>query len=495
MCRYGNFETQSELKVAAQKLSEFFSADGFVDIDEILIDILLFRASKTAAKRRVEALKSQKIIEEISRDFRLGEDYRELLIDYYGHISCAVLFTDALGARRDSFDVDALRKKVGGLLKEAKKNETRLGRVKRDNEEYIAEIAKENTFSRGLLYDLFSQYARRGAVNFEENYESALMRLNAARGKVSLNKVLAAKVALCVITEAEATKISALGTAVKYPVEPCDLQTIAFKYLPLKTAQDVVETLEALLKRLPHARSPLENLGAAVKIMTEADAETFRDAKEEARKRQDKTLYMRKLARHKPFCGYEEEILSLFYPKRSAEEVMAFFGCVLNELPYDDAPEENADIAVKILLRKLPAEDGLKQAYFRKEHKDSSAVDALESEALNSYLGVKPKEEIISFFREELSGYTFWKDAPDKRGCALAILADELNGKITRAGAELALQFLQAGYPEESADFISKSIHSAPAPAIKEIIDNYERFYSKSADHKDAVMRLVNMLQ
>jgi len=285
-----------------------------------------------------------------------------------------------------------------------------------------------------------------------------------------------------------------LAKAIKYPLLEDDLQAIAAKYSPIKTPAQTAEIFNAILHALPYLDDTVENLGLAVRVITDGRAQALKDAQETALARKNKTLFMRKLCADKFFADYADELTNKFFGENTIDEISSMFHRILKDLPHISDIYENADIAVKVLLKKLPVQDALNQAVFQKQNKTAASpnVAALEQEAFQSYLGVKSKEEVLSFFKARLAPFNFWLQDESKHCYALTILVGELNGRISPAAADLALSLLEAGCPEDSIETITAA---CPGSSNEDILAAYQKFYAASKDHQDAARRVVNMLQ
>jgi hypothetical protein len=356
-------------------------------------------------------------------------------------------------------------------------------------------LSKENGL-RGLLpKHLHEIYCQNGAVALKPLFEPVLKELNKINGNKFLNTSLAAKVFEYKITEEDAKTITSLAKTLPYPILEEDLQLIAFKYLKFKTPAEIAQTLDAVLKRLPFADDPVENLGLALNVLTNAKAETLNAAQLAAKERRGKVLFMRSLSTYKPFNGYEDELTAKFYGQNTLDELIAYFNHLLKGLPHSQNINENTDIAIKVLLRKLPPKDATSQAVYRKENKRHLGATALEKEALESYLGTKSKEDILALFHSRLAPYDFWKNNEEKHCFILSMIVGELNGSTSANSVNLALALLAKDYPEESVEIILSGLPDEKMLDTAAVINAYEKFFANSKDHPDSARRTVNMLQ
>ena len=370
----------------------------------------------------------------------------------------------------------------------------------RANAAFIENLFKDKKIPPSIYMDLLAAYAQEGGegrppclADFSAAFESNLKDLNKINDNPAQNTVLACRVLLYILTKEEAAFAAQTAAAVKYPLEDEDLLTITLRYAGQKTPAETAEIFETILKRLPYLDDPVENLGLAARVMADGRLQALQDADVAAARRKDKILFMRAVAADKFFAGYEDEITNKFFGVSSAQEVSSIFRHILKELPHDKDIYENADTAVKVLLKKLPLQDAVNQARFKKGNSGAALATGLEQEAFESYLGVKNKEEVFAFFKQQLADYNFWKESEEKHCYALSVLVARLNGKLSPQSADLALFLLEAACPEESIDIITAGL---TAPVEKNaVLEAYEKFYAQSGDHCDAARRAVNMLQ
>ncbi|MDR1123421.1 MAG: hypothetical protein LBL61_02200 [Elusimicrobiota bacterium] len=478
------------------KLKKTLGAQGLNprQLDNLLAEIFLLRQSSKAAEHKVEVLKSRAALEEICESLSLSPDYRALLLDYFAAPAGKELFTQTRGGPAEQSKT-AFARTIDELLETAQELDADAAPRMAANKNYINALFNDKKIPPSVWTDLLAAYGARGAADFAAGFGEITKKLAAINDNPAQNAILACRVLLHNITAEEAAFCAQTAAAVKYALQDDDLQTIALKYAGRKTPAEIAEIFEAVLKRLPYLDDPAENLGSAARIVADARPQTLREEELHAAQRKGKVLFMRKLAADKFFAGYEDELTNKFFGQNSIEEISSMFHHILKELPHGGDIYENADIAVKVLLKKLPLKDGINQASFKKENRKEAAAGGLEQEAFESYLGTKNKDEILEFFKQKFADFTFWHEDDDKHCCAMSILVEELNGKITPAAADLALFLLEAGYPADSAEIIASGLGAAAEIDKNDVSAAYEKFYADGNDHADAARRTVNMLQ
>lgn len=498
----GTYETVEDISAAVCSLKEQLEITEDTNSDDLLIKIMLLWQSAEAAKHKVSVLKSRSALNDISSALVLDDQYKNLLLNNYASEVSEKLFLEECSNLSSSFSVDELKKEnpefakiIDTLIDTAQKSEPQNIVTARNNADYINNLLKEKKIPQSIAADLLDIYSIAGASDFKYGYDAIFEDLDDISEGSLHNSILAAKVMLCVITAQEAKEMAQLVKALPYSILPEDLQNIALKYLKLKTKEEISATFDAVLKRLPYASDQLENLSLAVRVITDARRQTLESAERAAASRRDKIFFMRQLSSNKFFSGYEDQLTAQFYGHSGIDEITSLFSHILSGLPNSGDINENADIGIKVLLRKLPVKDAMSQAIYRKENKLHYSSDLLEKEALGSYLGTKGKEEVLSFLRAKLNAYDFWKNDGAKHCYALSMLVGELNGNISSAVSDLALTMLEKEIPEESIEFISKDLGTGKEVNKESIISAYEKFYILSGNHKDAAKRVINMLQ
>jgi hypothetical protein len=411
-----------------------------------------------------------------------------MLLNNFGSLASAELFIDVHKA-------SSLSKTVDRLIKKAEKQNKPALMRKEENASYITALFKDKKISQFLYLDLINAYGIDGAVSFASDFEKIFEELNSVNNNPAQNIILACKAMLFVIAKEDAICCAHIAKAIKYPLLEDDLQAVALRYGKLKTPRETAEIFETVLRRLPYLDDPVENLGLAARVVADGNAQTFKIAEIDAAQKKGKILFMRKLSADKFFAGCEDELTKRFYGQNTAEEIASMFHHILHELPHAADIYENTDIALKVLLKKLPHNDAAAQAEFRKNNKIHSVVGALEQEAFERYLGIKSKDDVLLIFKEKLAPYSFWKEDEDKYCYALSIIVAELNGKVSPFSLDLSLKLLDAGLPEQSVEIITSELCVLGNFKSDDIISAYREFYSVSSDHIDAARRTVNMLQ
>ena len=471
--------TEEELTAEISKIKQELNLD---EAGNLVVNILLCRQSKTAAKRKADVLKAQRILQNLSAQVALDNEYFNLLVQAYGQVSSKVLIQDLKGAKT----VDDLLEKLGEprVVLKVKAEE---------NLKFLNNLYKDKKITLNTFRRLYKIYAFEGAPELKKDFNALIKDIENINPDFKDKEELAAKVFLAEITKEEIAPMLNLYKNFPHPLTVEDLETVYFKYNNLPEAE-VQKIFKAILMRLPYKEEPYENLALAVKILKEGKAEIFDGAKEQAQIRQEKLAYMQELAKVPLFVGYQDELTLKFFGKKTLVDLGLDFKALLNNLPYAESYKENADIGLKIMLGKIPFKAGYAQALYRKENKAKFGEDPLRIEALQNYTGPQTKEQVLDFFRLKLKPYTFYKKDDSAYCAALAYLIDELNGKNPPKAAAVALELFEQGLNEKQVDEIVSKFLQKVSFDEEALLTAYKRFYDIKQDQEDAVARILNML-
>ena len=211
------------------------------------------------------------------------------------------------------------------------------------------------------------------------------------------------------------------------------------------TLSDIAATFEAVLKKLPHVSGAEENLGLAVRVLLDGTEESFETARKKASIRRDREVLREKLSKNELYSGYEYDFAERFGGKKDFAQIEREMDDLLNSLPFCSQKKENKELACKVLLGSLSQEEASKQAQYLRDLKAQTLTQGLAPELLKSYLGTKSADELMKFFDESLSPYTFWKSDREKHNFALRTLVGELNGTYNRRISQFVLEMLENG--------------------------------------------------
>ena len=153
----------------------------------------------------------------------------------------------------------------------------------------------------------------------------------------------------------------------------------------------------------------------------------------------------RALSKSPLYTSYEYDLAERFGGKKTFVQLEQETKELLENLPHCSAPEENKELACKVLLGAVSLEDATEQAVYMRDLKAHSLTQGLAPELMKNYLGTKSAEKLIKFFHESLENYTFWKSDREKHIFALRTLVEEQNGTYNSRISQFVLDMLENG--------------------------------------------------
>lgn len=282
---------------------------------------------------------------------------------------------------------------------------------------------------------------------------------------------------LCHITPKDAQDTALLSKLLNGHILEEDLMIIACRYLKAKSPADIAATFESVLKKLPHVADPRENLGLAVRVLVDGTEESFENAGKKAALRRDREVLRKSLSKKDLYFGYEYDLAERFGGKKTFVQLEREVNDLLQSLPFCADAKDNKELACKVLLGSLSQEEAAKQAKYLRDLKAQTLTQGLAPELMKSYLGTKPAEEILRFFEENLSPYTFWKSDREKHVFALRTLVGELNGTYNRRISEFVLDMLENGSSLELMTDMLSNIQTRKAgkKELDELLNMYKQ--------------------
>ena len=355
---------------------------------------------------------------------------------------------------------------------------------------FLNNLLKENFITKAGFLDLSDLFFNQTSLSLKTEWETLFSELKQIYDNKTLNSEVCINALKGKITKKEAAEITRLAFVLNMPILTADLQNLYLKYSPIKTNEEILNTLQTLLKRFDYIYSPAENLSLALKVMLEATEQNLKEAEDKASFNKGKILFLRSLCVSKVFAPFAKELTLRFYGKISVQDLSLLLQNITSRLAGGTC-KENADIGLKVLLGKLTFKEACAQANFLFDKRKTHFSNAFEQEAFNSYLGTKSKEEVLNFFHTTLSQYDFWQKDNSKYCFALTILIEQINGTLSETWGETSLKLLQEGAPESSVELILKEIGKNPLSTF-ELMNSYRDFYAQTSSHKETALRVIN---
>lgn len=461
-------------------------------VDTLIAKILLDEITMPAAGQLLHTDQNAFAIEQITQALEIASSDVTLLMNYYAKIGSLYSFDTAfsqefttLSSDNSLSDTEKAQRVIETLLEQVKQDLKNNPNRPAENKKAIYRLADQYHLSVQNTAMLLNTYARVGAKDIVSCFEELFQALQKINENVALNASLTAKTLLCQITPKDAQDITLTSKLLNGQILEDDLMVIACRYLKVKTPQDIVDTFEAVLQRLPHVRQKEENLGLAVRVLLDGTEPMFQKAQQKASMERSRLLLRKALERNELFTGYEDELAQRFAGKKDFSQLEKDVQETLKGLPYCQNPAENKELACKMLLGSLSQEQANKQATYLRDLKAKTLTKGLAPRVLKNYLGTKSAEEIIAFFEQSLVPYTFWKSDQAAHEFALQTLVAELNGTSNARISAFVLDMLENGSSLELVNDMLSNIQ-AHKTSEKELDDLLERYKKARAVSKEA---------
>ena len=458
--------------------------DANAQTDTIVAKILLDEITLPAALRQLRVYNNALSITELTGALDTPAEVTDLLLNYYASFGSRrffdVEFAKALKNVRDKQDMqdaDKAQYALDRLILQAQQDLQHNAQIRAQNRKDIYATADRYVLPLKLTADLMNAYDAPGAENFKPDFEALFQDLKKINDRAHLCASLAAKVMLYQITQKDARDIALTDKLLKGQILEEDLMIIACRYLKLKTPQDIQDTFEAVLSRLPHVSQKEENLGLAVRVLLDGTEPAFEKARKKASLHRERILLRNALAAKEMYGGYEYDLAQRFGGRKTFGQLDREMAQLLARLPHCQDEMENRELACKVMLGTLSEQEAQKQASYLRDIKANTLTQGLVPEALKNYLGTQSVQELTAFFENSLAPYTFWKSDRSKHEFALSVLVDELNGTSESRISAFALDMLEKGASPEMVKDILTSIHSRrnQGTDLEKLLETYKK--------------------
>ena len=420
-------------------------------IDTIVAKVLLDEITVPAALRQLRIYNNATSIAELCSALEIPSQNTQKLLLVYASFSTRKYFDEAFAASLKEVTDDSLSdtqkaaKAVESLLQQATVLLDPKNQHVAQNKKNIFKIADKYHLSVKLTAELELLYTQPASIEFLPEIQHLRKELLTFNPDEKLCTSLAARVMLGQLTLKDAQDTAKVSQLLEGHLTEEDLLIIACRYLKVKSPEDIVTIFQTVLSKLPHVSFPEENLRLAVRVLIDGTPESLEQADKCASLLQEREVLRRDLSKNSLFAGYEYDLSEKFGGKKTFEQLEQSMSDTLQILPYCVEPNENKELACKVLLGTLSQEDATQQAQYLRDLKAQTLTQGLAPELMKSYLGTKSAEEIIQFFENSLAPYTFWKSDREKHLFALRALLGELNGTYNRRISQFVLDMLENG--------------------------------------------------
>ena len=460
--------------------------------DTLVAKILLDEITLPAAAQLLHIDQNALSIEQITKALEIPHEDTVLLINYYAtlgadhffDVSFSQLFA-ALPKKPKLDDKEKARQVIHKLIEQAKQDLKEHPNRSTENKKAIYQLADRYHLSLQNTAALLNAYTTTGAGDIASLFDTIFQLLQKINDNPSLNASLTAKTLLSQITPKDAQEITLTSKLLNGQILEDDLIVIACRYLKVKTPKDIADTFQAVLQRLPHVRQEEENLGLAVRVLLDGTEPMFEKAQQKAALERSRLLLRKELERNELFAGYEDKLAQRFAGQKEFPQVEKEMQEVLKDLPYCQNAAENKELACKMLLGTLSREEACKQAEYLRDLKAKTLTKGLAPRVLKNYLGTKSAEEIIGFFEQSLTPYTFWKSNQQAHEFALQALVGELNGTSNARISAFVLDMLESGSSLELLGDMLANIqaHKTSADELDALLERYKNARSVTKEN------------
>lgn len=487
------FENTKELSALQKDITDLLVHVGHSapKSDTLIARVLLDEIPLSAALLQLRIYDNVLSIVELTHALHLSEPDAEILLNYYASLGARYFFdtefSSALNEIRSQNQLSATQKAqhaVQVLLSRAKQDIKEHPKRTTDNQNAIYKVADKYHFSLALTAALIGAYAIPGATEFAPLFQATLDPLKEIDSNEPLLASLAAKILLCELTPKDAQQIALTSKLVKGQILEEDLQLIACRYLKHKTPQDIADTFDAVLTRLPHVNHKEENISLAVQVLLDGTEPVFEQAQAHAAYKKDRTLLYQALTRKTIFNGYEKQLAEYFAGKETIDHIEQSAQEILEKLPYVHNRTENHGLVCQVLLGVITQDEALRQANSRCNAQASDLTEELAPKVLVQYTGTKPVQKLIAFFNESLSPYSFWRKDPVAHEYALQTLVEQLNDTVPAHIVAFVLDMLENGSSVELVQDMRKNIqkNNTSPEELRGLLSMYKQARAASKD-------------
>ncbi|MBR4682404.1 MAG: hypothetical protein IKP06_03780 [Elusimicrobiaceae bacterium] len=452
--------------------------------DTLVAKILLDEITLHAALRQLRIYNNATSIAELGEALKLPAPDIQKLLDVYASFSSHQYFDQIFAAALKDLetqtslsDTQKASLAVKSLLDQATQWLASHRQIIQQNKKDILALADQYHLPLKTTAELELLYTQPGSIAFKEEVDSLIAQLKRQNSDERLCASLAAYVMLGKLTPKNAEDTALVSNLVGGLILEDDLLIIACRYLKTKTPADIVSAFKAVLGKLPHVADPNENLGLAVRVLLEGTPESFTHACKLATVRQAREVLRRRLSQNELYAGYEYDLAEKFGGKKTFPQLEQELWEMLKVLPFCEDETENKELACKVLLGVISQEEATQQAQYLRDLKAQSLTQGLAPTLMKSYLGTKPADEILKFFEDSLSPYTFWKSNRAKHEFALRVLLGELNGTYNRQISRFVLDMLEEGSSLElMTDMLSNiQAHKTSREELDKLLNLYKQ--------------------
>ena len=443
-------KTVAQLQQDIADLAAQLSSDSPMT-DTTIAKMLLDECTLSAALRQLRIYNNSTSINELCAALHISAQDTGKLLEVYASFSSGRYFDESFEnalthvQKENLSDEDQAHAALTYLLKQASDIYANSKEITAQNRTDIFTLADKYHLSVKLTAELELLYAQPASIAIKKPFEDLFYELLKQNPNEHLCACLTARTLLLQITPKDAQDIALTSKLLNNELLEEDLMIIACRYLKAKTPQDIAAAFDAVLKRLPYADNPEENLGLAVRVLLDGTPESFEHACAAATLKRETEILRRQLSKNPLYNGFEYDLAIRFGGKKTFAQLEQEMKDLLESLPHCTDANENKELACKVLLGNIHQEEALKQATYMQGIKALSVTQGLAPQLMKNYLGTKSAKELVTFFNTSLAPYHFWKSNREKHLFALRCLVEQLNGKYNQQICQFLLDMLESG--------------------------------------------------
>ncbi|MBP5617311.1 MAG: hypothetical protein J6X06_05985 [Elusimicrobiaceae bacterium] len=445
-------KTIAQLQQDIADLAAQLSSDSPMT-DTLIAKMLLDECTLAAALKQLRVYNNSTSITELAAALNLPATDTSKLLEVYASFSSRQYFDEAFeeafkqqaAQQTNHSDKEQVQAAVNILLEQATQLEEKDAQVISQNRSDIFTLADQYHLPVVLTAQLEVLYSQPASVLIKPEFEKLYQELFTQHTNEHLCACLTARTLLCQITSKDAQDIAQTSKLLNDELLEEDLMIIACRYLKVKTPQDIANTFDGVLQKLPYADNPQENLGLAVRVLLDGTPESFDRALRQAALTRDRNLLFKQLCGQPLYAGFEIELAQHFGGKKNYEQLNHEMHTLLQTLAYCSSPDENKELACKVLLGTLPIPQAQDQAAYLRDVAANTLTQDLAANVIKNYRGTQSPKQLARFFTSRLAPYKFWKSNRDKHIFALRSLVEELNGTYNQTVSTWVLDRLEHG--------------------------------------------------
>lgn len=324
--------------------------------DTLIAQVLLDEISLRAAQQRLRIYNNALLLKQLHKmlGFPLStlRQLETVYVSFSSRLHLDAELSKALQTIKSPYSSQPqqLRQAIQLLLEKATTRLAASAEIVQKNKRYIFQVADTYHVPVILTNALLKLYTQPASVAFHPEFERIFNILLTKNSFTSLCASLSVRTLLYELTLADAQEIACLQHLLNRNILEKDLLTISCRYLRKKSPQDIFNTFETVLKKLPHLTDPDENIELAVNVLLAGTPESLQTACQTATVTRAEKLLFNQLLQDPSFNGYEQALSKQFALKQDAQQLKESLQNILSSFSDHASPDADRALACQILL-------------------------------------------------------------------------------------------------------------------------------------------------